>query len=232
MIIKAGTTLIHAMDEKLGTDIFTKLTQLSLGFHTPNYWFRKRQIAFIHLPKTAGTSLHTLLGQDDLRRFVNLNKHRPVSRFCQPGKYQYITVMRDPVERVWSYYRMVLRNPPGSPYQRYAEGGLEQFLTHCWEVRNLACRYYSGHVKREPDAQTLELARANLSKFLCVLSFARFTNDLSRFLTDLQIPHSDIGHERRAAYDPPTDEERALIVSYNALDLELFNTYETAGKNL
>jgi len=225
MNISKGATLIHRLDEVFETELYARLIQLRLRFHTPYYFVKHGQIALIHLPKTAGTSLHTLLNDDKLHRFINLNAHRPVSKFCKPGKYEYITVMRNPIDRVWSHYCMIL-STPHARFLHVANKGIENYLKHCWMGRNMACRYYAGNVASEPNEQTLALARENLSRFLCVLSFDHIEEDLTRFLREYDIPAATIPHKRKVSYAQPTPDERDLIASYNRYDMDLFNDFQ------
>ena len=197
-----------------------------MGFHDPNYQFKKHEIALVHIPKTGGTSLHKLLSEDNLSRFINLNMHRPISRLCDPVTYSYITIMRDPIERVWSYFNMVLKNPPGFPYKRFADKGLDCFLEHCWEVRNMACRYYSGEIAREPNVETSEKAFNNLMNFICVISFDNLENEATKFLAKYNIKPAFIPHERKSNNTRYTQNDYDLIYKYNKLDIELFNEWK------
>jgi len=234
MLTKEGITLLRVLlkmplkiiDSILWTDLHVKLHNYFAGFHNPNYRFKESEIAFVHIPKTGGTSLHLLLKADKLSRFVNLDMHRPISQLCDPLKYNYITVMRDPVERVWSYYQMVLSAPPRFPYKAFADKGLEFFLTHCWEVRNMACRYYSGQIAKDPNAQTLENAYNNLMNFTCVIAFDNFEEEVTTFLADYNIPIISIPHKRKSSYTLPGQEEHDIICKYNRLDIELFNVWK------
>lgn len=216
-----GRTL-KIIDLIFWTDYQTRLHNHSIGFHNSAYQFKRSEIAFVHIPKTGGTSLHRLLSKDVQRRFVNLNMHQPISRLCNPQEYSYVTVMRNPVERVWSYYQMVLRNPPGYPYKRFADEGLECFLKHCWEVRNMACRYYSGEIKEEPTARTLDLALSNLENFICVIDMDYFEKQVADFMKKNNIPMNPIPHERKSNYAPCSRNDNALIRKYNILDMKMF----------
>ena len=213
------------------TDYYTKLHNRRIGFHDPDYQFAKSEIAFVHIPKTGGTSLHSLLAQDEQSRFINLNMHRPISCLCKPPEYGYITVMRNPVERVWSYYQMVLRNPSGYPYKRFADNGLECFLKHCWEVRNMACRYYSGEVKHEPNATTVDIALNNLENFICVIDFEFFHREAADFLAEYNIPVSAIPNERKSSYAPYDQSDQSLICDYNMFDMKMFAQWKDQSKS-
>jgi len=240
MLANEGATMLQVLlktplkiiDSILWTDLHVKLHNYFVGFHSPNYKFKEGEIAFVHLPKTGGTSLHLLLKADKLSRFVNLDMHRPISQLCDPVKHNYITVMRDPMDRVWSYYQMVLKNPPGFPYKAFANKGLGFFLKHCWEVRNMACRYYSGQIAKEPDAQTLENAFNNLTNFICVIAFDNFEEEVTALLANYSIPTISILHERKSSYARLSQNEHDLIYKYNRLDIELFNKWKKSNKEI
>lgn len=200
----------------------SRLPNDSLRFHNTDYVFEKTQIALIHLPKTGGTSFHRFLANDLRNRFVGLNVHRPISEFCSPDRFQYITILRAPVARVWSYYQMVLASEDGYPYKNYAVKGLTVFLENCWEARNMACRYYSGSVVGEPNGSTLETAHNHLRKFLAVIDFENIQSGVKLFTDSLGLPLIPFPHLRRVAYDAPNLSDRAVIERFNALDAELY----------
>jgi hypothetical protein len=227
MIIKEATALLHKVDETFESELYARLIQIRLRFHTSNYRFTKNKIALIHVPKTAGTTLYAMLEMDPLHRFINIAGHRPVSRFCPPGEYQYITVMRNPVDRVWSHYTMILRTPHGR-FRHVAEKGIENYVKNCWMGRNMACRYYAGDARKDPDDLTLALARENLSNFIRIISFDRIEEGLTQFLSEYDIPVAAVPHKRKVSYTQPTPEERELIASYNRYDLALFNDFQAA----
>lgn len=212
-------------DAVMDTDHKVRFVYRSNGYHTPNYRFAADEIMFVHLAKTAGTSLAKILQGDPQQRFPNLNIHRPISGHCAPADFKYITVLREPVSRVWSYYHMVLRNPAGYPYRNYAAKGLETFLKKAWPARNMAVRYVAGRVEQEPTQQTLALAQKNLAQFYAVLLFEDFGAEATAFCKQHGIPVGDIPTERKASYAAPTEAEAALIASYNKLDIALYEDW-------
>lgn len=212
-------------DQILDTDKYIRYTYYNKGYHNPNYQFDKEQISFIHVPKTAGTSLAKMLERDKSSRFINLDIHRPISKYCNPKEYKYITVMRSPVDRVWSYYNMVLRNPEGYPYKNYADQGLSRFLDKCWASRNLACRYLSGQVYEEPTKKTLMQANENLKSFHAVLWFENFKEESIDFLNQYDIEIPALTHERMSSYQRPQKEEIELIKRYNEYDIKIYERW-------
>lgn len=222
--------LYKALDQVMDTDKYIRYTYHQNGYHNPDYHFEKDQINFIHLPKTGGTSICKILENDPEKRFAHLHIHKPVSIHCSPSDYKYVTVLRDPVARVWSYYQMVLRSEKGYPYQKWANQSLEIFLQKCWAARDLTCRYLSGQVTPEPDEKTLELAISHLSQFYVVMDFADFSGEVSGFMAEHKIPYEQIPNERNHKYTRATETEKELIRKYNPWDMALFQRWFDQSK--
>jgi hypothetical protein len=55
----------------------------------------------------------------DNSKFINIQRHSPVSKYCSPEDYSYITIIRNPIDRVWSQYQMILRSDENYPYKNY-----------------------------------------------------------------------------------------------------------------
>lgn len=217
-------------DRMADTEMYTEYTHFKIGYENPDYRFEKDEICFIHLPKSAGTSFAKLLTADSKKRFKELLIHRPISLHCPPSEYKYITVMREPVSRVWSLYQMILRHPEGYPYRKHAVRGLEVLLKKDWAARNMVCRYLSGEMKGEPTAETVDSAYKNLQQFYEVIAFDNFGSEASRFLEKHDISFEAIPTERKAKYAEPTPAERALIEKYNQEDIRLFERWQKAEK--
>ena len=224
---KGLQAVFRVSDIIFDSDKYIRYTHHKNGYHNPKYSFKKDQINFIHLPKTGGTSFCRMLEKDPQKRFVHLDIHRPVSKFCAPQDHKYITVLRNPIDRVWSQYQHVLRESEGYPYQKFAKQGLNRFLEKCWAVRNMACRYISGNVEQEPDQATLEKAIENLECFYDVLLFENFSTEVGEFLNRHQIPNEHIPNERKSEYAKPTNQEIELIRRYNQLDIAFFENWKS-----
>lgn len=226
---------LDSFDRAFMSDTGVRFRNWRLGIHRSDYTFRADQLAFVHLPKTGGTSLNIILRDSGKDRFTGVSQHRAISKRCQPGFYRYFTVMRNPVDRVWSFYQMALRSKAkgGGPYGHLVGRGLEFFLLHCWETRNMACRYYSGRVFFEPSSRTCEKAWRNLKRFCAVLDFDCLATEASSFLADCGITRSDFPHANRHPYAGPENEALALIQKYNSLDIEIYRRWkEMRGKSL
>ncbi|MBL4708663.1 MAG: sulfotransferase family 2 domain-containing protein [Flavobacteriales bacterium] len=217
--------IFKGYDLVMDSDKYIRYTHYTNGFHNPNYHFKKDQIAFVHIPKTGGTTLNRMLEESDDSRFVNLGIHKPVSLACKVKNYQYFTVIRNPVDRVWSQYQMVLRSDKEYPYKKFADRGLDVFLKKCWAVRNMTCRYLTGEIETEPNDETLKNAMQNLSSFYAILSFQSFSEEISEFLKEHKVPFTAIPNERESSYAQPSETEIELIKKYNKLDMTLFEKW-------
>ena len=216
---------VHRLIEVFGDRDYTQSP-----FHRCCYAFECSKMTFIHIPKTAGTSIHKFLCNKDQfsDRFQNVfdeGLHRPVSRYCHPSEYLYFTVMRHPLDRVWSYFQMVLRWDPRHPYATSARNGLLTFLERCWEVRNMATRYLSGSILDEPTHSAFLMACWNMDCFYAVLDFQRLGESLSSMCESLgyKFKTASVPHFNAARYLRPSAQERELILGANTLDLELYN---------
>ena len=227
---KTTKSILKIIDSIFDTDWYWNYSFKMSAFHTSEYTFKKDQIAFVHVPKTGGTSVAKMLQQSGISRFVNLNIHKPISEFCSPAEYKYFTIIRNPIDRVWSQYQMVLREGNGYPYNKYAVRGLKCFLENCWAVRNMACSYYSGQVHQESTLETYEKAVENLQQFYKVLSFENFNFEIKDFFKEENIQYQDILHERKSTYDGPNQQEKDQIIAYNKFDIMLFEKWENQNR--
>ena len=189
------------IDRIINRNLRFKFINLTLGFHSNKYIFTPNQISLVHVPKTAGTSTLDLMQKNNEGNIFATCKdiHRPISLNCLPEKYQYFAVMRDPIERVWSYYQMI-KGSKHQPYNNFAQKGLEIFLENCWEARNMVCRYFSGVINKEPNDITLEKSKVNLNNFLFTIDFENYDEDIKSFFNLLNITIDIVPHKRKVKY--------------------------------
>lgn len=223
---RAVRETLRPVDYVSGGDQSIWLYGYALGFHTARYIFDRSKIAVVHIPKTAGTTLKAVLEEVAPERFVNLDVHRPVSLRCPPGPFSYVTVLRDPAARVWSYYQMARRREQ-NPYAKFASRGLAYFLDHCWEVRNMACRYLCGRPREEAGKEHLRTAKENVEAFFFVGLFERFDEDMRWLLDKLGVAPAGvpIPHLRPSLRQDLSREDRCLIEEYNAHDVALYEWF-------
>jgi len=144
----------------------------------------------------------------------------------QPIKTKYITVIRNPVERVWSYYNMI------SVKGHYAWGrytnSLNDFLANCWEVNNMMIQYLACKPREKNlDFADFEMAKTVLSKFYFVLDMSQLNKDFCSLNCKLKEDFKlDLGSlpllNKATRYKSPTEEQVRKIQIYNQLDLKLY----------
>lgn len=224
--------ILNVYDNIFLTDLSIRWHNHRIGFHSTNYYFNTNQYAFIHIPKTGGSTVSHILERLSVYRFKNLHKHCPVSQKCPPAKYPYFTFIRNPIDRVWSYYKMAERDK-NNPYHKYASKGLENLLEHCWETRNMTCKYISGHSYRNIDSKTYVTAKRNLLNFFFIGLFDNFEQDLLQLLDKLNlgqqkviIPH--LNFSKKYSY---SEHEKNLITKYNHYDIALYNWHIKKREN-
>ena len=189
------------------------------GFHRNDIFYGEGELVFVHLPKTGGTTVSYLLQENNVK-CANLNSHNPVSLATPITNPKYITFLRDPVERVFSYYQMQLRDR-SQPYHFLAKRGLIQFLENCWEVRNQACRYYSGFIQSEPKKHHYQRALNNLDQFFFVGNFDNFEIDLKKLLEKLECSSSSVPNMNKHPKPEIKSWEIVCIKEFNDLDILL-----------
>lgn len=227
---KTFQSVFRLYDSIADTEMYAEYSNYKVGYDNPNYQFDKKDICFLHLPKCAGTSFAKILKNDPQNRFKELLIHRPISPNCPPSEYKYVTIMREPTSRVWSLYKMMLRQPENYPYRKHAMRGLEVFCQKNKAARNMVCRYLSGEMKGEPNVQTVKNAYANLRQFYYIISFDNFAVEASAFLEKHDIPFEKIPAERKANYAKPSPEEQLILQKYNQWDIRLFEKWQTEQK--
>jgi len=213
-------------DSIADTEMYAEYSNYQVGYDNPNYQFAKTDICFIHLPKCAGTSFAKMIKNDPQNRFKELLIHRPISPHCPPSEYRYVTIMREPTSRVWSLYKMMLRQAENYPYRKHAVRGLEVFCQKNKAARNMVCRYLSGEMSGEPNVQTVEKAYENLQQFYQVIDFNNFAIEATDFLEKHEIPFHKIPLERKARYDKPNQKEQEILQKYNQWDICLFEKWQ------
>jgi hypothetical protein len=219
--------LLKGVDALARTDLAIRYANRAIGFHTSKYVFDESQIAIIHIPRTGGTSLESVLGNLPLDLFVNRGLHRPVSTKCPPGRFRYLTFLRDPVRRVWAYYCMARRGEKENPYAAMSRRGLPYFLDHCWEAKDMACRYLAGNPYEAMSEERFQLAKGNLQEFFFVGLFEELVPDMKRLVGTLGGDPEVIAipHLRPSFREPLSEDDAELIRSYNSYDLRLYDWF-------
>jgi hypothetical protein len=216
-----------------------------------------RCIIFLHLPKTGGVTLRRTLKwkyAPDLLNFETLTKpaeslgevplserrnarvllghlHYGVHDYI-PQRCEYITLLREPIARVVSYYYYILEHPKHWRYAELVRPGtsLDEFVRTSPErgVENDQTRMLSGRGAGELDAgslgrKALDEAKRNLEGFLVVGLTERFDESfvLIRRALGWRFPlYATANVATRAK--PASETALEAIRERNQLDLELY----------
>jgi hypothetical protein len=210
---------------------------------------------FLHVPKAGGQTLFAIMARqydpartvtvldvsdprtafEDVRRRaapVLIRGHLPFGVHEELGiDPVYLTMLREPVDRVVSTYRYIRRTVE-HPLHRVVNdrrmtlaGFVESDVAHR-EVVDWQTRQLSGRVDPDPDEATLDVAEGNLARCVAVGITERFDESLVLF-------------RRRLRWRPPfyvsknvapraigggalPEDARSAIVARNQLDLRLY----------
>ena len=217
----------------------------------------QESVIFIHVPKAAGTTLNRLieweypllkvysvdpyffrwsrahlwrLSKDRLKRFSVFKGHMMFGLHeILPQPATYITILRDPVDRVMSAFHF-MRNYKLHPLYwkfRRENWALEDFVTRL-PRDNVQCKFIAGAVYKEPcTAEICERAKENLVRHFSVVGLLeRFEESLAlmklRFGWTLKNYSSfNVARTRPHKRDLPKS-TLDLIQERNHFDIELY----------
>ena len=232
-------------------------------------------VIFIHIPKAAGSTLNQVLNrqykaqhilcikegmskQDSIDSFKQLPKKKKAHLRCirghmpfglhqwLPQPATYLTILRNPVERLISYYYFVLETPIHHFHSEVVQNDLtlEDFVTKIANINetNLQTRWISGCVDfdsvmppyEDLPANALDLAKANIKSSFSVCGLTeRFDESLllmQRVLRWKSVVYirRNIGKRQPSRAELPSSTLR-LIEKCEEQDLVL---YEFAAKRL
>lgn len=224
----------------------------------------RKTLIFLHIPKTAGSTLHKIIGrqykpksifsingeraQESIAEFKNLSESQRSEiqvlkghmRFglheYLPQSSSYITVLRDPVDRVISHYYYVLRKPnhylhnqitsKNMSLKDYVSSGITK------ELDNSQTRLISSTAANIPygecSAEVLESAKKNIQENFAVVGLAdEFDKTLIllkrafKWKTPFYIKANIT--KNRPLKEDISKETLNAIEKYNELDIELFS---------
>lgn len=215
-------------------------------------------VIFVHIPKTGGTTLHTILrkayrdgffdnnraqrlGEPDFKTMSSEAKEKVqlvkghvqfgFHRFAlDPDSVRYFTFLRDPVDRVESLYRHIVRVEMHPLHAEVAEMDLREFALGnlSKDVDNGQVRFLCGGriAHGEVDRDHLDRAKQNIEdRFVFVGQMDRFDDSVVKLAESLdwnRVPRYD----RRNVAPPASgrlvdDELDAVIRERNVYDDEL-----------
>tara|TARA_Y100000389_G_C17128203_1_gene348878 strand:- start:274 stop:570 length:297 start_codon:yes stop_codon:yes gene_type:complete len=87
---------------------------------------------------------------------------------------------------------------------------------------NLYTKYYSGNFDYL-NANTLDVAKANLSKFLFILNFDNLSDDINKLSKILDFDNDEFVTRNKKNYNLPLTKDLQIIEKYNNFDIILYN---------
>ena len=135
--------------------------------------------------------------------------------------------MRDPIQRVYSYYLMQKKDRR-LPYHNHANVGLDFFIRKSWSCRNGMCKFINGNIKKEIDDNLYLISIDNLRNFYFVVDFDNFAEDSNKLIKKLKtnkkidyIKNFKTNNKREIS-----NKDQETIRKYNNFDLKLFQYFK------
>jgi len=188
--------------------------------HDQDYELQDNQLAFIHIPKTGGTTVSDVLKTNFPGMVLGHHSHFALNRDYPPAKY--FTFLRHPIQRVWSYYNIVAHE--------YTD--FEHFMKVYWEVQNMACKKISGYQKTN-NLTILSEAKKLIKSFFFVGIFEELNKSIKNlaYLIDPKVQIKNIPRLNCNPYkNTITKSQENLIVKYNEYDIELYEEFAKLTK--
>ena len=195
------------------------------NYHQNDYKFNKENICLIHVPRSGGGTLRTYLEKE--KNFIVFQKgaqHYPVSLLCDPQKFKYVTILRNPIKRTISHFYMLKEMKT-----KVASFGFSHWLINDKLSKNLFCQYLSGHVFETVDERIYNIALSNLKNFYYVIDFENYEADLKNLFNklNLKVDNNIKNYSHKILINYPEENEKFEILSkkYNYWDIKLYKEF-------
>ena len=206
------------------TENFHKYQMKYSGSYSNSYKLEKNQICLIHPPKSAGTSLNVHLKKNNV--FIYESAHCLVSRFCSTDKYKYIIIIRNPINRIKSFYEMQLNNKKLA-FHNHAKKGFDFFIKKLKINQNCICKFILGDLKLEINENNYEYVKKKLNEFWFILDFENLEEDVKMLSKKLNIPSNmeHLGKKENFKQTVLNEENIKIIRKFNEYDLKIFDYF-------
>lgn len=163
------------------------------------------KLLFVHIPKTAGLSLHyelknvfdtdhsirfgnhdsvqdfRTLPKDEIKSYRYITGHIPLKEFRDKGiDYPVITIIRDPIDRLLSMYKYLLASDhPDHKNLKFTN--IEDFIKHVKQIKesNIQCKFIGGD---EACLNTLKKIKTEKIYIVPLIYFDDMIKSLSEIL--------------------------------------------------
>ena len=160
--------------------------------------------------------------------YVFDSAHNLVSKKCDPNKYKYITVIRDPVSRIKSFYEMQLENKKLA-FHYHSKKGLEFFLSKLKINQNCMCKFIIGDLNVDINDDLFNKAKNNLKNFWFILKFETLKNDVDKLSKKLNIKNIIKHHgEKKNKFVDLSEKDKNIIIKFNEYDIKLYDFYKNS----
>jgi len=214
---------------------------------------KRRVLFFSHIPKTAGTTLRAIISRQYPRHLIHtcpggtqgielfsklleqrrekvtvLHEHIPFGLHeSLQVPVDYITMLREPVDRVISFYYFIRGKPGNDLYEKVVNMSLEDFAdSGLAQVVNQQTRFVSG-LRNNSTVEALKAAKSNLARHFTAFGLAEhFDESLLLFKRlfgwgNIHYASQNVAKNRPARGEIPKATIR-LIEKHNEFDLELY----------
>lgn len=212
------------------TENFHKYQIKHSNIYSNNYNLNDNQFSFVHPPKSAGSSINTFLYENNVNIFYSA--HNLVSINCEPTKFNYITVIRNPIDRIKSFYEMQLNNKKLA-FHNQAKKGLNYFVSNVKINQNCFCKFLIGDLNCDIDDEKFEKAKHNLKNFFFIINFDNLNKDIESLKLKLnikkKIKHIGKSQKEKRSY---SENENKEIINNNIYDIKMWDYYQKNIRNL
>lgn len=218
------------------------------------------RLIFVHIPKTGGTTLQLILNRQYGRKVFNVKNEIMASKVAKVSTWRnkrikclkghlpfgyhklfpnddvkYISMLRDPVKRVISFYHFVKSRPHHHNYpaivgnnlsiKEFVESGVNRHMENC-QLRFISNNIYTPF--GECTERMLDQAKENIEKHIAVCGITEMFDESLIFMKKefnwvrpFYYRENVTGHGVK-----PSDLDQDtldVILKYNQLDIELYN---------